>query len=142
MRKWISFPKQVGVASKQAHADFPEQAIYEREVGRSGFFGPATHFHHRHAPTDWSSWEGELRPRNFDLNQLTELATESPWQVPLLLHNAQCKFRMWHCYEAMTFLVRNADGDDLLFIHEGRGELFCDYVHITLVIGEIGRSHV
>src|SRR5690554_7485384 len=84
MRKWISFPKQVGVASKQAHADFPEQAIYEREVGRSGFFGPATHFHHRHAPTDWSSWEGELRPRNFDLNKLKNLATESPWQVPLL----------------------------------------------------------
>lgn len=56
--------------------------------------------------------------------------------MPLLLYNAQCKFRMWHCHESMPFLVRNADGDDLLFIHEGRGELFCDYGHITLEKGD------
>ena len=72
MRKWISFPKQEGTSSRQAHADFPEQAIYEREAGRSGFFGPATHFHHQHAPTGWSEWEGPLKPRAFDFNQLTE----------------------------------------------------------------------
>lgn len=136
MRKWASFPKQVGVSSKQAHADFPEQAIYEREAGRSGFFGPATHFHHRHAPTGWTQWEGDLRPRNFDFNQLDNLATESPWQVPLLLHNKQCKFRLWHCAQKMPFLVRNADGDDLLFVHEGRGEIFCDYGHLTLEKGD------
>ncbi|MDW1810129.1 homogentisate 1,2-dioxygenase, partial [Vibrio sp. Vb2362] len=51
MHKWITFPHREGVCSKQAHADFPEEAIYEREAGRSGFFGPATHFHHQHAPT-------------------------------------------------------------------------------------------
>ena len=37
---------------------------------------------------------------------------------------------------AMETLVRNADGDDLLFIHEGRGEFFCDYGHLTLVPGD------
>ena len=42
MRKWINFPRQEGINSRQAHADFPEQGIYERELGRSGFFGPAT----------------------------------------------------------------------------------------------------
>ena len=63
MHKWISFPHREGVCSKQAHADFPEEAIYEREAGRSGFFGPAAHFHHQHAPTGWSEWEGDLRPR-------------------------------------------------------------------------------
>lgn len=68
MRKWASFPLKEGDVSRQAHADFPEQAIYERETGRSGFFGPATHFHHRHAPTGWSDWQGPLRPRLFDFN--------------------------------------------------------------------------
>ena len=63
MRNWISFPHREGTHSRQAHADLPEQAIYERELGRSGFFGPATHMHHKHAPTDWSNWEGPLRPR-------------------------------------------------------------------------------
>ncbi|GAL16591.1 homogentisate 1,2-dioxygenase [Vibrio maritimus] len=51
MRKWPTFPHREGTYSKQAHADFPEEAIYEREAGREGFFGPASHFHHQHAPT-------------------------------------------------------------------------------------------
>ncbi|EKE84755.1 homogentisate 1,2-dioxygenase [Idiomarina xiamenensis] len=136
MRKWISFPKQVGEASKQAHADFPEQAIYEREAGRSGFFGPAAHFHHQHAPTGWQTWEGPLRPRAFNFNELAEPAPESPWSAATLLHNASCQMRIWHCQQAMPFLVRNADGDDLLFVHEGRADLFCDYGHITLEKGD------
>ncbi|RUO38267.1 homogentisate 1,2-dioxygenase [Aliidiomarina shirensis] len=136
MRKPISFPKQVGKASRQAHADFPEEAIYEREAGRSGFFGPATHFHHTHAPTGWSEWEGPLRPRCFDFNKLSGLDTASPWLAENLLFNASCKFRIWHLDSAMKKLARNADGDDLLFVHEGAGELFCDYGHLTLRDGD------
>ena len=30
MRNWISFPHREGTHSRQAHADLPEQAIYER----------------------------------------------------------------------------------------------------------------
>ncbi|RUO25786.1 homogentisate 1,2-dioxygenase [Aliidiomarina minuta] len=136
MRKWISFPQKQGTASRQAHADFPEEAIYEREAGRSGFFGPATHFHHQHAPTGWSEWQGPLRPRAFDFNALKELAPESPWAVPSLLHNASCKFRLWDVKQPMKKLARNADGDDLLFVHDGAGELFCDYGHMTLRDGD------
>jgi homogentisate 1,2-dioxygenase len=36
----------------------------------------------------------------------------------------------------MKKLARNADGDDLLFIHEGNGELFCDYGHLRVVKGD------
>ncbi|MGX5914247.1 homogentisate 1,2-dioxygenase [Aliidiomarina sp. Khilg15.8] len=136
MRKWISFPLQQGTASRQAHADFPEEAIYEREAGRSGFFGPATHFHHQHAPTGWSDWQGPLRPRLFDFNQLSDAAPESPWAAKTLLHNASCKFRLWDVREPMKKLARNADGDDLLFVHDGAGELFCDYGHMTLRDGD------
>lgn len=32
--------------------------------------------------------------------------------------------------------VRNADGDDLLFIHEGSADLFCDYGHLQIVKGD------
>ncbi|TGG95758.1 homogentisate 1,2-dioxygenase [Natronospirillum operosum] len=136
MRKPISFPLRQGTASRQAHADFPDAAIYEREAGRSGFFGPATHFHHRHAPTGWIDWSGPLRPRAFDLNQLLGVDRESPWEAPDLLFNAHCRYRLWHCATAMPFLVRNADGDDLLFVHSGEGELFCDYGHLTLRAGD------
>ncbi|QND86865.1 Homogentisate 1,2-dioxygenase [Chromobacterium vaccinii] len=135
MRKWISYPHREGTISRQAHADFPAEAIYEREVGRSGFFGPATHLHHKHPPTGWSAWEGPLRPRAFDLNELPHGAP-APWDAPLVLHNAQCKLRIWRCDKAMTQLFRNADGDDLLFIHAGSGELFCDYGHLSYRDGD------
>ncbi|KMN49931.1 dioxygenase [Chromobacterium violaceum] len=135
MRKWISYPHREGTISRQAHADFPAEAIYEREVGRSGFFGPATHLHHKHPPTGWSGWEGPLRPRAYDLNELPH-GTPAPWDAPLVLHNAQCKLRIWRCDQAMTQLFRNADGDDLLFIHGGSGELFCDYGHLSYRDGD------
>ncbi|GAA0449831.1 homogentisate 1,2-dioxygenase [Aeromonas salmonicida subsp. achromogenes] len=137
MRNWISFPHREGTHSRQAHADLPEQAIYERELGRAGFFGPATHMHHKHAPTDWTNWEGPLRPRAFDLNGLQEeVSSLSPWVMPDILHNAHCRYRMWRLCDPMPFLVRNADGDELLFIHEGSGEFYCDYGHLTLRDGD------
>ncbi|MFC6439424.1 homogentisate 1,2-dioxygenase [Bowmanella sp. JS7-9] len=136
MRKWISFPQTQGTASRQAHADFPEQAIYEREAGRSGFFGPATHFHHKHAPTGWTNWQGPLRPRLFDLNKLSKIDTQDPWSLPKILTNAHCKVRKWRLHESMTRLVRNADGDDLLFVHAGEGTLFCDYGRLPVRDGD------
>ncbi|RDH44794.1 homogentisate 1,2-dioxygenase [Zooshikella ganghwensis] len=135
MRKWISYPRQQGQVSRQAHADFPEEGIYERELGRSGFFGPASHMHHRHAPTGWSNWEGPLRPRAFDCNKLTQLPV-SPWETPVLLHNAYCQYRVWKCVRPMEHLVRNADGDELLFVHEGKGQLFCDYGRLEVQEGD------
>ncbi|SEG38078.1 homogentisate 1,2-dioxygenase [Vibrio hangzhouensis] len=136
MRKWPTFPHREGTYSKQAHADFPEQAIYEREAGREGFFGPATHFHHQHAPTGWSEWEGELKPRAFNFNQVQQAHHNSPWSVPDLLHNNECKVRVWRLHEAMPQLARNGDGDELLFIHQGSADLYCDYGHLHVSEGD------
>jgi len=36
----------------------------------------------------------------------------------------------------MRTLARNADGDELLFVHEGRGHLFCDYGHLEIRDGD------
>ena len=55
MRNPARFPLKEGLHSRQAHADLPEQAIYEREVGREGFFGPASHIHHKHPITSIKS---------------------------------------------------------------------------------------
>lgn len=69
MRHYIRFPRLEGRTSRQAHADLPE-GTFERELGKEGFFGPATQMYHRHPPTGWESWEGPLRPRAFDLNRV------------------------------------------------------------------------
>lgn len=135
MRKWIQFPHREGTISRQAHADFPAEAIYEREAGRSGFFGPTAHFHHKRPPTSWDSWEGPLRPRAFDMRKLG-LDTHSPWQAPMVLKNAHCKMRYWRCSASMDFLARNGDGDDLFFIHDGEADLFCDYGHLRIGEGD------
>ena len=65
-----------------------------------------------------------------------EIDSLSPWVVPDVLHNAHCRYRVWRLADKMPFLVRNADGDELLFIHEGSGELFCDYGHLSLRDGD------
>ena len=134
MRNWISFPKRQGNASRQAHANLPTGA-YERELGKEGFFGPVTQMYHPHPPTGWSAWEGELRPRAFDLNKLTATSA-GPWDAVPVLGNASFALRWWRFDGAMDFLARNADGDELIFVHEGEGELFCDYGHLPFRAGD------
>ncbi len=131
---WISFPKSEGMSSRQAHADLPRDS-YERELGKEGFYGPATQMYHRHRPTAWSSVEGPLRPRAFDTARLTQAAA-SPWEATPLLANASLKLRLWRADSSMDHLVRNADGDELLFVHAGAGELYCDYGHLPLAEGD------
>ena len=134
MRKWISFPRTEGTASRQAHADLPA-GTYEREMGREGFFGPATHLYHRHPPTGWVRWEGPLRPRAFDTTKLDDFGP-SPWDAKPLMHNDHVAIRAWRCDAPMDRLVRNGDGDELIFVHEGAGALFCDFGHIDYRDGD------
>jgi homogentisate 1,2-dioxygenase len=133
-KNWITFPRSEGVASRQAHCDLPEGS-YERELGREGFFGPASHMYHRHRPTDWSRFEGDLRPRAFDTTRFGAFGS-TPWEACGLLHNAHVKFRIWEMAASMNELARNADGDELLFIHSGSGHLYCDYGHLEIREGD------
>ena len=36
----------------------------------------------------------------------------------------------------MPGLARNADGDQIVFVHQGTGEFFCDYGHLTVRPGD------
>lgn len=134
-RNWIEFPLREGETSRQAHADLPS-GTYEREIGRDGFFGPATHIYHRHPPTGWSDFEGTLRPRAFDAVKAAKEPTNRPYRGELLLSNAFCRIAIWRVAEAMPLLERNSDGDVLLFIHRGDGHLFCDFGHMTYREGD------
>jgi homogentisate 1,2-dioxygenase len=133
-KNWLPVRGAEGVHSRQAHADLPE-GTYEREVSKEGFFGPAAFLYHRRPPTGWTRFEGPLRPRAFDLNGLNE-ASPSSWAAPVVLHNKAVEIRFWKLAEAMPDLARNADGDQLLFVHEGDGELFCDYGRLRYEAGD------
>jgi homogentisate 1,2-dioxygenase len=131
---WIPVKAAQGAHSRQAHADMPE-GTYEREASKEGFFGPAAFFHHKRPPTGWSDFEGPLRPRAFDLARLNE-AQDSPWDAPAILRNEAVDVRFWKLAQPMTGLARNGDGDQLLFVHQGAGDLFCDYGHLALAAGD------
>ena len=134
MKQYIPVSRVEGIASRQAHCDLPE-GTYEREMSKEGFFGPAAFFHHRHPPTGWSDFEGPLRPRAFDLTKLDAVAG-SPWSAGEVLHNAHCRLRFWRTEGSMEHLARNADGDELMFVHRGRGELYCDFGHLSFEAGD------
>jgi homogentisate 1,2-dioxygenase len=134
-KNWIEFPRVEGETSRQAHADLPA-GTYEREIGRDGFFGPATHIYHRHPPTGWIKFEGPLRPRAFDAVKAAKEPTAEPYRGALLLSNASCRIALWRVDAAMPRLQRNADGDVLLFIHDGEGDLFCDFGHMSYRDGD------
>jgi homogentisate 1,2-dioxygenase len=134
MSRWVPLPRSEGEVSRQAHADLPP-GTFEREIGREGFYGPATHMYHRHAPTGWTSFEGPLRPRAFDTRRIQKRST-NPWDARTLLYNASLRVRFWRTEQSMPDLARNADGDELIFVHEGSGELFCDYGHLSVRSGD------
>jgi len=133
-KRWISFPKAEGKYSRQAHADLPADT-YEREMGKEGFFGPTCHFHHLHPPTAWTTFEGPLQPHAYDLNALPS-DPSSPWAAARLLFNNDMQLRWWHTDRNMDHLARNSDGDELLFIHDGAGELFCDWGRLSYRDGD------
>lgn len=133
-RNWIPVRGAEGRHSRQAHADLPE-GTYEREVSKEGFFGPAAFLYHQRPPTGWVSFEGPLRPRAFDLNGL-DGAQGSPWTAPVVLHNKATEVRFWKLGAPMPNLARNGDGDQLLFVHSGQGDLFCDYGRLPFTAGD------
>ncbi len=130
----IPLPRVEGDTSRQAHADLPE-GTYEREMGRDGFYGPATHLYHRHPPTGWLRFEGPLRPRAFDASRLGR-PSRSPWDAVPIFANPRVAYRLWRAEGAMEQLARNADGDELIFVHEGEGDLFCDFGRLELREGD------
>ena len=133
MNHRFATPRVEGRAARQAHADIP-QGAFEREIGRDGFAGAAAHMYHRNPPTAWRAVEGPIRPRAF--NPASAAPSSSPWDALALATNDRVRVRFWRIAGAMDELARNADGDELLFVHRGAGELFCDYGHLGYEEGD------
>jgi homogentisate 1,2-dioxygenase len=133
-RRYIHYPLVKGQSSRQAHADLPD-GTYEREMSKEGFFGPAAFFYHPNPPTGWSDFEGPLCPRAFDFTKQSD-TPNAPWEAKIALHNAHMELRYWSLTQSMAHLARNADGDQLLFVHRGAGDLFCDFGHMEITAGD------
>lgn len=118
------FPLTKGKITYQAHVGLPE-GTFEEEHGRDGFYGPVSHLYRTHAPTGWTRIEGPLKPRAFDCNDLPPSATFMN-RTPVL-YNEDVVLHISRMSEPMPCFFRNADGDEVYFIHQGQGIIETDY---------------
>lgn len=116
-----------GRVAHQAHVAVPEGTV-EEEYARNGFFGRYAHLYRRHAPVGWTRIDGPLRPRAFDLRKL-EGRQHDDWlgERHTLLRNEDVALHLSTLAYPMPYLFRNADGDEVLFVHEGAGRLETDF---------------
>lgn len=124
--------KSSGVYTKQAHVDIPD-GTYEEEHGRDGFFGRVSQIYHENPPVAWTNIEGNLKPRNLpnvydkaDLNQ----------KFMTLLENNDVKVNVGTIKKSEEYFRRNADFDELYFVHEGIGKIETIYGHLEIVKGD------
>ncbi|PKN56245.1 MAG: homogentisate 1,2-dioxygenase [Deltaproteobacteria bacterium HGW-Deltaproteobacteria-14] len=115
-----------GRVTRQAHVDVPEGTV-EEEFGRNGFFGRYAHLYRTQAPVGWTRIEGELRPRALDVSDLGVGAGDYLGSRVAVLENADVKVHVASLDRAMPYHFRNADGDEVLFVHRGAGTLHTDF---------------
>lgn len=136
-RHLTHFPLKKGKIAEQAHVGLP-QGSFEDEHGRDGFFGPVTHLYRAHAPILWNRIEGPLKPRAFDSAKLAsgKAKKNDAWERKLLLHNSTVSMFILHPTVSMDYYFRNADGDEVYFVHKGQGTLETDFGPIAFETGD------
>lgn len=124
--------KASGIHTKQAHVNIPE-GLYEEEHGRKGFFGRVSHLYHQEPPVNWTHIDGELKPRAL-APQFEEGAVQDCF-IPLLQNN-DCQISIGTFTQSFKNFFRNADFDELFFIHQGEGRLETIYGHLQVEKGD------
>jgi homogentisate 1,2-dioxygenase len=124
--------KASGIYTKQAHVNIPE-GLYEEEHGRKGFFGRVSHLYHQYPPVNWTKIEGDLRPRalapQFDDNSFSN-------RFVSLLQNKDCIISIGTFTQNFAHFFRNADFDELYFVHQGEGKIETVYGHLDITKGD------
>jgi homogentisate 1,2-dioxygenase len=130
------YPLKKGKVAQQAHVGLPP-GTYEEEHGRRGFYGRSSHLYHTHPPTGWIRFEGKLRPRSFDLNRLEPPDLDDADGHSLaFLGNGDVMLSVSRRSAPMPFYYRNADGDELIFVHRGQGKIETDFGPLSFEKGD------
>ncbi|MGH7229342.1 MAG: homogentisate 1,2-dioxygenase [Nitrospiraceae bacterium] len=125
-----------GNAPNQAHVGIPD-GLHEEEHGRRGFSGPSSHLYRTHPPTGWVRIDGPLKPRAFACAALStpdqRLADARPVEI---LRSPDVRVFLSRRAETMPYFLRNADGDEVQFVHSGRGRFETDYGTLSYEPGD------
>jgi homogentisate 1,2-dioxygenase len=115
-----------GRITRQAHVDLPE-GTFEEEYAREGFSGRYAHLYRSRPPVDWTRIEGPLRPHALRLLDLGRPNGDYLTHRVAFLRNEDVELSLASLGDPMPYHFRNADGDDLLFVHTGHGRLETDF---------------
>lgn len=125
-----------GSPPNQAHVDIPD-GLHEEEHGRMGFTGRVSHLYRSHPPTNWIRIDGPCRPRAFSCSELLTPDLRSDDDRPLeILRSSDVRVFISRRAHTMPFWFRNADGDELHFIHKGQGGYETDYGYLSYGPGD------
>lgn len=125
-----------GQYAAQAHVGLPD-GTYEEEHGRDGFFGRVAHLYHANPPTGWTRIEGPLRPHALRTQEMTPANLKDPRGGPVtFLYNDDVALKISRPSGPMPYTFRNADGDEVYFIHRGGGRIETDFGPLDYEAGD------
>lgn len=128
---------QLGQIPPKRHTQFrkPDGSLYAEQVfGTKGFSGIASILYHAHLPTQAADFapvcdarpellpEEPLRHRHLRTRGFAASGDPISGRSALLV-NDDVSLGLCRPVEPMEYFYKNADGDDLLFVHEGTGRL-------------------
>ncbi|MBK9072572.1 MAG: homogentisate 1,2-dioxygenase [Myxococcales bacterium] len=133
----MQIPYIRGKVAAQAHVGIPDGTV-EEEFARNGFFGRYAHLYRTHAPVGWSRIEGPLRPRAYRASELGEAPVPGEYLAARMsmLENDDVRLHMARLDAPMPYYFRNADSDELLFVHQGAGRLETDFGPLAYEAGD------
>lgn len=141
---------RLGDLPKQRHTQFrrPDGGLYaEQLISTRGFSGPMSLTYHINQPTEVGGWEdlGSVQPtllydealhhRHLRTNRLPAKGDAISGRIPLM-GNKDCIWFQATVAEQMSDFYKNAEGDELLFIHDGSGTMESMYGEIPFEPGD------
>ena len=101
-------------------------------MAAKAFFGRVSHIYHEHPPVNWNNIKGELRPRN--LPPTFEDLVQNKFHTALKNKDLQISLGLFS--QTYAHFFRNADFDELFFIHHGKGKIETTYGPLDIQRGD------
>ena len=121
-----------GIYTKQAHVKIPD-GLYEEEHARKGFFGRTSQLYHQNPPVNWTNIQGDLKPQAMGS---TFHAEELQNRFIPILYNNDVVVNLATYKNSFANFFRNADYDEIYFIHSGAGKFETIFGHVPYVTGD------
>jgi len=141
---------RLGNIPSKKHVQFRKEdgsLFSEQLFSTHGFDGPMTTMYHINLPTEVSDWEdmGEVKPHYLEDEPLRHRHLKTSRMVPMgdaitgripLMGNQDLVWSQVYAANPMEHFYKNAEADEIVFVHDGSGTLESMYGDITVRPGD------